>query len=720
MAKGTIVLKADGSDVVKTVNQINQSLKGMAKTAQVQATAMNRAMSGIQSSISGLKASFVGLFAAGAVIGGIKQATQLWGVQEQAIISLDAALATAGRTANNASKALQDNASALQAVTTQGDEAIIQATAKLATFSKNLDVEQLKQAQQALVALADTRFGGNLDAAATALGKTLATSTNALGRYGVEVKATASEQDKLAAILKVTNPLFEQSKALAESTAGKQQQLSNAFGDLQETIGRVTLEMVGYNEGLGDTTSAIQSFDKALQDSREFLVRFAQTTRLVLGLIPNLAKVAVGSVAAALHSSMAMTAQAINGILAQISQAMQKLPVPDFLKKGAVGVHGFGLNFQAMATKDSNLAGDIARQGLKDIQKDWSRLTSPLPSLGSRLPLPPPTGGDGEGKGGGKGGSRGRAGGSRGGASAEKAFVAERIDPMSDYIANLFSRSQAIIESLKTPLDTFNEQVAELDLLAKNNLISFDQFNAKLAEYRQELDATLPASEALTGSWEEYTNAIGSTSNAMNDLQQVTVNVGTEFANMVATGKVSFADLTSSLLRDITRVIIQLKVVTPLMNSLFGAQGQGGGLLSQLGAIAGNAFKGFAMPTIRGLPTGGGGIGAPIPPIPRVGGGAVNSGVSYLVGERRPEVFVPDSNGRILPDLGKLGAGGSNVTVNVIGAPEGTKVRESQAGGQRMIDVIINEVAGQINRGQGAIPKAMSSRFGVNPSRGLA
>lgn len=43
----------------------------------------------------------------------------------------------------------------------------------------------------------------------------------------------------------------------------------------------------------------------------------------------------------------------------------------------------------------------------------------------------------------------------------------------------------------------------------------------------------------------------------------------------------------------------------------------------------------------------------------RAAGGPVTAGMPYIVGEHRPEVFVPDTNGRILPRVGTVGSGGS-------------------------------------------------------------
>ena len=55
---------------------------------------------------------------------------------------------------------------------------------------------------------------------------------------------------------------------------------------------------------------------------------------------------------------------------------------------------------------------------------------------------------------------------------------------------------------------------------------------------------------------------------------------------------------------------------------------------------------------------------------PRAMGGSVSAGTPYLVGERGPEMFVPDGGGRIVPNY-KLGAqGGGNIVVNLTYAPQ--------------------------------------------------
>jgi hypothetical protein len=64
-------------------------------------------------------------------------------------------------------------------------------------------------------------------------------------------------------------------------------------------------------------------------------------------------------------------------------------------------------------------------------------------------------------------------------------------------------------------------------------------------------------------------------------------------------------------------------------------------------------------------------------------GGLTSENKPYIVGERGPELFVPSSNGRIVPN-NKLGNGGGNIYINVSGAidQEGTA--------RRIVDVLNN------------------------------
>lgn len=103
--------------------------------------------------------------------------------------------------------------------------------------------------------------------------------------------------------------------------------------------------------------------------------------------------------------------------------------------------------------------------------------------------------------------------------------------------------------------------------------------------------------------------------------------------------------------QDIARIIVRQTVTTPLaglaMSAISGLGGFFGGLLSGPGDIRGPGGS-------TSVPFGG----------PRAMGGPVSAGTAYLVGEQGPELFMPGSSGRIIPN-GQTGGTVVNQTINI-------------------------------------------------------
>jgi hypothetical protein len=79
----------------------------------------------------------------------------------------------------------------------------------------------------------------------------------------------------------------------------------------------------------------------------------------------------------------------------------------------------------------------------------------------------------------------------------------------------------------------------------------------------------------------------------------------------------------------------------------------------------------------------------------KAGGGPVNAGTTYLVGERGPELFTPSGSGMIIPN-NRLGGGGGSINITVNGAldPEGVA---------RQIITILNNSSYRGTLGAGAL-----------------
>lgn len=105
--------------------------------------------------------------------------------------------------------------------------------------------------------------------------------------------------------------------------------------------------------------------------------------------------------------------------------------------------------------------------------------------------------------------------------------------------------------------------------------------------------------------------------------------------------------------------------------------------LSVLAEIAGASMSAGAVSNgLDGLVGGflslfGSGSGLP----GRATGGGVSGGRAYVVGERRPEVFVPTSSGRV-ETLGRSPRGPVNITVNIAGTADGSRPQMVKSGQQ--------------------------------------
>jgi len=219
-------------------------------------------ISGLSSSIGSLGRSALNAgaayFGARGLIQGLMESTRLAGVQEQAEKSLEVAL-------GKRSQALLDQASALQKVTTFGDEAIIGVQASLAAFLDS--EEQIKLATEATLDLS-VAMGMDLKSAGDLIAKTLGSSTNAMSRYGVEVKGAVGSTERIESLTNNVAKLFGgQAAAQAQTYAGSVQQLKNQLGDMGEQIGRIVIPV--FEELAPHLRTAIDFWSKYLDVGRE-------------------------------------------------------------------------------------------------------------------------------------------------------------------------------------------------------------------------------------------------------------------------------------------------------------------------------------------------------------------------------------------------------------------------------------------------------------------
>ena len=214
-----IVLKGAGK-AGKDAKKVSSAMKGLATTA----LAAGAAYFGTRGIINGLTASI-----------------DLFKKQEMAERKLQAALGFTSR-------ALLNQATALQKSTMFGDEAIIEAQALIGAFVR--EESAIKAATKATLDLAAAK-GMDLVVAADLVSKTLGSSTNALSRYGIQVEGAVGSTERLNSLTGNLAEVFGgQAVAQADTFAGSLEQLDNSFGDLGERIGSKFAPMIQDLAGL--------------------------------------------------------------------------------------------------------------------------------------------------------------------------------------------------------------------------------------------------------------------------------------------------------------------------------------------------------------------------------------------------------------------------------------------------------------------------------------
>jgi hypothetical protein len=173
--------------------------------------------------------------AAGAAIAGFAAlGIKSFREQEEATNKLNQAMVNSGVFTKELAGKYNDLATNLQKTTTFGDEATLSAIATLQTYSKGKAVtEDLIKVTQDFA----TAQRMDLASAADIVGKTIGTSSNALGRYGVKLSETASESEKTASVIKLLGDRFGGQAEAQAKGLGAIEKLKNAFSDFMEGVG---------------------------------------------------------------------------------------------------------------------------------------------------------------------------------------------------------------------------------------------------------------------------------------------------------------------------------------------------------------------------------------------------------------------------------------------------------------------------------------------------
>ena len=266
-------LKAAGVNFKKAgvgAHALNRALKGDAKAMAAVSSAsrvLTKRLKGVSTGLFSISnngrlvvGSFATIrskmllisFAAGLVSKAFISNVEAFGKQQDSVQRLASVFG------NEGAKSLDEYSSELQKVTTFGDENINAAMAQMGAFGAS--TKQTKALTEATLDLS-AGMGIDLNTAALLVSKSFGTSTNALGRYGVELDSNMTREEKVAAITaKVEERYGGLAKQLAQTTSGQLAQARNAFGDLGENLGAVLAPAVlGVAKGLKILSEALNA-----------------------------------------------------------------------------------------------------------------------------------------------------------------------------------------------------------------------------------------------------------------------------------------------------------------------------------------------------------------------------------------------------------------------------------------------------------------------------
>lgn len=194
-------------------------------------------------------------FTIGSVLAASKALMEQYRKQLEAQQLLSQGLSNIAGVADGASERLQGLASALQKVTTFGDEQIIMAQAQLATFQ--LSEETIAALSERMLDLA-VGSQSDLISSAKMLGKAFTGQATALSRAGVLIDRVGLAQARANGPVAEASFLIQEldknyaglARSLADTELGKLDQMENQVGDLNEEIGRLMIPLNKFTTGL--------------------------------------------------------------------------------------------------------------------------------------------------------------------------------------------------------------------------------------------------------------------------------------------------------------------------------------------------------------------------------------------------------------------------------------------------------------------------------------
>jgi hypothetical protein len=540
--------------------------------------------------------------------------------QIQAEKRLEAALRSAGEFSNQALQDFKNFAIGLQGVTTVGDES----TLKMLQLAKSMGLsnEQAKRATQNSIALAKA-MGINEQSAIRYTAALEQGDSTMLNRYLPTLRQIEDDTERAAKAQELLGQMFSAATTEAEVGLGPLKQLQNSFGDLTEEIGGLIMEHI--KPFIASLKSLVTRFQGASEQTKLFVSQI-----ILIGTIAGPAIVALGVaisslgvIIGALTSPIALAIGAIAALTASFTYVVvnyealkERFTDISWWKNTLINMMQFFLtnNPFSLIIKGINQVLEFA--GREGIGNPFEGMSEGLEQFKDET----------------------------------KTFEND-IVPLGEIIKNaankakdaLMGVSQTARESANDVSDAYKESAKAIPQLkplvvateTEGELIDLDldTLGAELNEFV----ASIPTAEEIKAPFISASQAVTLLSGIADTF---TSSFGQGMSNVILQGE-KFSDTLRNIGKLLASAVIQKAISIFLTGGLGGDGffGQGGGIF---GKLLGGLFK--------------------------ARGGPVFSNKPYVVGERGPELFMPNASGSIVPNNQLMGtgmqtAGTSNINI---------------------------------------------------------
>jgi hypothetical protein len=181
-----------------------------------------------------LAAAYVAMKGVKAVLRSVTALNSAYDTQTEAVKGLEVALRLQGSAVDVESKRLQAFASDMQKLTGVGDEVTLGLMRQAAMLG--VDADQLDDAAKAAIGLSEAT-GKGLEESLMLVQKGLEGDLNAFGEVIPAIRTMKTEEEKLAAVLALSQRGLEAKAEASNTVAGMSERASGAVGDLMESVG---------------------------------------------------------------------------------------------------------------------------------------------------------------------------------------------------------------------------------------------------------------------------------------------------------------------------------------------------------------------------------------------------------------------------------------------------------------------------------------------------